>query len=832
MKTILVLAANPKDTPPLRLDKEVREIGDGLRQSTYRDELRLETKPAARIEDLRRAMLNYHPDIVHFCGHGARKEGLTALEEGILLEDDCGNSIVVGAEALSGFFELFADELKCVVLNACYTEVQANAIARHIDYVIGMKQDIEDSVAIAFAVAFYDAIGAGRPIDFAYNLARNAIHQLANVPEDLIPVLIPKAKPSQSVAKKTRDQKKTLLGQSVEGIIINIVLVENRSANQAAQLIKELPINISALEWIECKTNQITLFLPRQEQKLWSNLSQQALQIALSIAAEIPGAAIALHIEHEGSRVGNLIAGKEIDFAYTMLPTPLKPYIFLSGEILRSISDVVSDPKKLAVLLPKKLEGKPVTAELSKLIAIPRQKWTYSQSQATHDVYNLYLLAENGELLLGDMDVPADSLSIDFVDQKNNQLLEQRLVNFERISIVGVTNENLVQYLDAALKRRKEAGKEFWEELRIVFLARELLPSVLDYRYNKFDLPKANEDRYLGWGRGVREVREFLLGCGPIVSSQWECLQFNYMLPFEAQRFGSSQGDSLIHLIPLLPNSGEQEGYFIETTYGFLHTQFSSAVDAIMRTATPIVEFNVYGHVNKSKGFVLGGVVSQREWRDFKPPEGEKACFPVALILLYADVGGCHRVFLQKRTIFNTGGDFDVYSLISGKVNDEDFFLPDLPSLQYRQRAYELSSVKNDNLRQQLSKMFAAEKRLIIGQTISQNIMKNVWVKTAVRELNAELGIQADAEKLIDCPCPPILDRGEFQLYVNLFALELQPEEIAQIQRVRPNANLNSFDLEKLIEFNNASPTKLNHFLNVNFNEIILPLLSETIGVK
>ena len=831
MKKILVLTANPLNTPRLRLDKEVREIQNGLRRSSHRDDLELETEVATRREDLRRAMLEFQPDIVHFCGHGAKKEGVSTVDEGIILEDDCGNGILVGADALSGFFELFADKLKCVVLNACYTEVQANAIAQHIEYVIGMKQGIEDSVAIEFAVAFYDALGAGKSIDFAYKLARNAIHQLANVPQELIPVLITKPKSAQLVYKKSKDLHKSLKGPSVEGIILN-VSVENHTAKQVAELIKVIPIDTSTLEWIECKNNQITLFLPKQDQNLWSYLSQQALQIALYIASDITGAAISLHIEHEGYRVGNLITGKEIDFAYTMLPTQLKPYIYLSGEILRSISDVVSDPKKLSGLLPKKLQKRSVIAELSKLVAIPQHKWTHSQSQETHDVYNLCLMSENGELLLGDMDVPPDSLSIDFVDRKNNQLFEQRLVNSERICIVGVTNEDLVHFLDKALKRRKDLGKAFWDELRIVFLARELLPSVLDYRYNKFDLPAANEDRYLGWGRGVREVREFLLGCGPQVSSQWECLQFNYMLPFEAQRFATSQGDSLIHLIPILPNSGDQEGYYIETTYGFLHTQFSSAVDAIMRTATPIVEFNVYGHISKSNGFVLGGVVSQREWRDFKPPEGEKACFPVSLILLYADVGGCHRVFLQKRTIFNTGGDFDVFSLISGKVNDEDFFLPDLPSEQYRRLAYQLSSVKNDNLRQQLSKMFATEKKLVIGQTISQNIMKNVWVKTAIRELNAELGIQVVADKLIDCPCPSILDRGEFQLYVNLFALELQPEEIAHIQRVRPNANLNSFDLEKLIEFNNSKPTKLNHFLNVNFDEIILPLLRETIGVK
>ena len=63
------------------------------------------------------------------------------------------------ADTLAGFFELFADKLECVVLNACYSEIQAEVIAKHIPYVIGMKKAIGDTAAIEFSVAFYDALG-------------------------------------------------------------------------------------------------------------------------------------------------------------------------------------------------------------------------------------------------------------------------------------------------------------------------------------------------------------------------------------------------------------------------------------------------------------------------------------------------------------------------------------------------------------------------------------------------------------------------------------------------------------------------------------------------
>jgi len=180
-KTILVLAANPKDTPTLRLNQEVREIDDVLRRAQKRDEFVLEQKLAARPQDVRRAMLDCKPNIVHFCGHGAGAEG-------IAFEDEMGQIQLVNADVLSGFFELFSNNLECVVLNACFSEAQAEAIARHIPCVIGMKGTVGDNAAIAFAIAFYDALGAGESVEFAYKLARNAT-QWTRTPSGMMPVL-------------------------------------------------------------------------------------------------------------------------------------------------------------------------------------------------------------------------------------------------------------------------------------------------------------------------------------------------------------------------------------------------------------------------------------------------------------------------------------------------------------------------------------------------------------------------------------------------------------------------------------------------------------------
>jgi hypothetical protein len=188
MRKILFLAANPSQTARLDLAREVREIEDALRRSKYRDNFILEQRWAVRPKDLRRALLECQPDIIHFSGHGAGKHGL-------ILEDDTGKEQLVSGDALAGLFGWFSKPRECVVLNACYSSSQAAAIAQNVDFVVGMDDSIDDNAAIAFAVGFYDglagyhpAIFKGSPIEFAFNMARNALQYLP-VPNYQVPQL-------------------------------------------------------------------------------------------------------------------------------------------------------------------------------------------------------------------------------------------------------------------------------------------------------------------------------------------------------------------------------------------------------------------------------------------------------------------------------------------------------------------------------------------------------------------------------------------------------------------------------------------------------------------
>ena len=202
---ILILAANPKGTSKLRLDEEVRAIKLRLKLAKGRDDFQIESEWAVRTGDIQQVLLDFQPQIVHFSGHG---EG----EEGLAFEDDGGMAKCVGAAALASLFKLFKDRVECVVLNACYSEVQAKAIAKQIPCVIGMNKAIGDKAAIVFSDAFYGGLGAGRSVVDSFELGRNRI-QLEGIPEELTPVL--KVKP-KSKAKKAPSKLETTL-ETVRG---------------------------------------------------------------------------------------------------------------------------------------------------------------------------------------------------------------------------------------------------------------------------------------------------------------------------------------------------------------------------------------------------------------------------------------------------------------------------------------------------------------------------------------------------------------------------------------------------------------------------------------
>jgi TPR repeat protein len=174
------LSAHEGRTPRLLLDEDVRQIQQKVRAAEHRDALEFDLRLAARTDDLLQALNETRPQVVHFSGHG-KNEGL------VLVSADGRRPHVVPAEALEQLFEAFRGDIRVVVLNACYSLPQAQAIADVVGCAIGTHGPVSDEGAITFGASFYRAIAFGHSVQVAFNQARAALalnhHQDQECPE-------------------------------------------------------------------------------------------------------------------------------------------------------------------------------------------------------------------------------------------------------------------------------------------------------------------------------------------------------------------------------------------------------------------------------------------------------------------------------------------------------------------------------------------------------------------------------------------------------------------------------------------------------------------------
>jgi CHAT domain-containing protein len=177
---ILILTANPVNTTHLQLEREVSEIEDALQGSTLRDHFEIISRGAVTVDDLSATIQRYNPDLVHFSGHGTG-------ENGLVLEDKNGKLKLVPDDALAEVFRLAKKSVKCVFLNACYSEKQAEVIYQQIDCVIGMNRPIGDQTAIQFSPKFYAALAEGSSFQNAFDWAKTFL-RLGSNPEATTPV--------------------------------------------------------------------------------------------------------------------------------------------------------------------------------------------------------------------------------------------------------------------------------------------------------------------------------------------------------------------------------------------------------------------------------------------------------------------------------------------------------------------------------------------------------------------------------------------------------------------------------------------------------------------
>jgi TPR repeat protein len=183
---VLFFTADPRSVhgqaARLLLDEDVRQIQQKVRAAEYRDALEFKYRLAARADDLLQALNEVRPQVVHFSGHGG--------PDGLVLASTAGTrEHTADAAVLSRLFRVFRGDIRVVVLNACTSLPQAQAIADVVGCAIGTPDSISDEAAIAFGASFYRAIAFGESVQAAYEQACLAL-DLEHVDDRECPVLV------------------------------------------------------------------------------------------------------------------------------------------------------------------------------------------------------------------------------------------------------------------------------------------------------------------------------------------------------------------------------------------------------------------------------------------------------------------------------------------------------------------------------------------------------------------------------------------------------------------------------------------------------------------
>ncbi len=220
---ILFLAAEPTDLGRRRLDEEYHEIDRALRVGSERDSFELTPLFALRRDDLQAALLWHKPHVVHFAGHGSE-------EEIFLMDGGDGVSRPVPREALARLFEILKDNIRVVVLNACYSKPQAEAISRVIDYTVGVNSVLGVESCIGFAAAFYRALAFGRSVEEAVELGKNSLN-LERLPDAGAPVLL--LREGVDATRPFLEQKEVLRGDYVDELSAALAALAARTGNEA-----------------------------------------------------------------------------------------------------------------------------------------------------------------------------------------------------------------------------------------------------------------------------------------------------------------------------------------------------------------------------------------------------------------------------------------------------------------------------------------------------------------------------------------------------------------------------------------------------------------------
>jgi hypothetical protein len=154
----------------LQTPNEYHAIQEALRGCEFRDVLALANPILAATRERLAEAYRERPAVVHFAGHG-NERNLSIIEDKGLIASEAA----LDATQLASLIRLMGS-VRLVVLNACGSDQVARELVtmEAVEYAIGWKGKVSDSAAIAFSRALYGALGDGRTVSDAVELAAQA----------------------------------------------------------------------------------------------------------------------------------------------------------------------------------------------------------------------------------------------------------------------------------------------------------------------------------------------------------------------------------------------------------------------------------------------------------------------------------------------------------------------------------------------------------------------------------------------------------------------------------------------------------------------------------
>ena len=448
----------------------------------------------------------------------------------------------------------------------------------------------------------------------------------------------------------------------------------------------------------------------------------------------------------------------------------------------------------------------------------------FDKSKAPHTLHNFF--AADNKLQIGKQYTPYDWTFLEKRDEREfspRQKFIKKLVEADKVCIIGITHEGTKGFLAEALKER---NNKFWDELQIVFPNREIIETILDER--------EVEERKNAWEGARRSLFLFLIeqtkDHGP---NNWQCLEFDRNLPFIGNKLIGKK-NSVIRIAPILPGESAKEVFYTEILEGTkAYDQLSKAFDRVCELSLPLNERLVFGKLNQEKSNILYKGLLERTILDkfIQETSGLNYCFPVVLVMLHTQKFGKRYSILQKRTELNATGDTGTYSNISGRIIDLDV-LRSSSNTNLIQRYLELiSKILKHSLEKNMDADYFDEIKSafenMLGQEEPLEISMDAWKQAAVREIKEELGLFINKTRLEYQRTAP-LPKVDYSLFFCIFSLDLSNKEFEKIEKLRPDADLKPFSFNELESY--WAEQKLNRLLQSEFHTVFVPIF-EKLGI-